>query len=1131
MPFSVNNKDLLQSAGRVAASVKKSSVLWLLNRYQRGLLRGGAIALTIAILAANAFVIWSYVKDYVADAHYVYLTYKNALLIDIETKNAAIRRGAIYSEMLWSDSPQQNAQVMRDFSEHGGRVVLQASDKVTPQLALAQISDARPTASFAKYLSFAEELGYPSTVSARQRKIPLNAYYYNPDHTFLSILPAPAGDPLKMTGARNVTELIDRIAPDIGDPRSSPVVRGFREPHRIIWLPVSRDPFTGEYVFRVVQPMFDDNGHLFMTFVSALPAKFLTDKFHQEPYDGNFMILDESGKTIVNAWHDSVVEPGLSQRIIDSKSWQKTLNTPDYFYHDGDFTISESLSDTGWVLVYASSWRTLLVALLPKLLPSLLGTLGLITLLWIFVLLFDRKILMPLFQRSQRVFESENLNRTIIDAVPVGLSLLSIRSGETLLQNETMQSYDNPKHPLHRQFLSLYWDMQKSSDGTSLKQAKDHTLAVTLADGTTSHLLANLVKTKYQGAEVLLCSFSDVTTRKRLEEKLDEARAADEAANQAKAAFLATMSHEIRTPLNAILGNLELLERSPLSNMQADRLRTITSSSMSLLDIINDILDFSKVESGQMTLENIRFDAIDTVEQAATIFAPLADAKGLNLFYTVAPDMPRFYLGDATRLGQVLLNLLGNAIKFTESGKVTIDLQHHAEADGMPSMLVISISDTGIGISEAQQRELFQAFAQADKSITRRFGGSGLGLALCKRLVELMGGTITVNSRLGVGSTFSIHLPLLADTEDLPSNTVFPVTPTLFMLCSAPEWRTAISAHLAYWGTHVQLLEHPQEMPAAALPLLIFGDSRPWSVADEDRARERASRVIDATEDGPRVAVTNGKHSVVSCYCLQGLHEAITGAITPSTSAGSIAESNAKNNPAVDGIQAVQRVRVLVLEDNKVNLALIRDQLNALNYQADLTNNGSTALDLFEKNQYDIVLTDLSMPGMNGFVFTSFLRRRGAQLPVIAITAHATAEEHNHCKKVGITDVLLKPMSLDEIDGMVRRYVMRSTEMASPSLPKTGKPQLDAEWLQLLRSSTEESLSEIDHALSARNVQAVLEQLHSIKGAFSMVHEQTAVTASAQLEQLGRIPDLAALSDALPAYKALLNDVLKKLGG
>ncbi len=1092
----------------------------LLGRYQRGLLWGGGIALSIMILAASALATWASFRDYIAEGRYVYLRHKAQLLLVIDSKQAGMRRGVINAEMLWTNHRKPDEQLLRDFVSQGCRTVVQINSQVIPQLVLGEAKGKCPVNAYADYLSLVGDLSFGLSASAAVRGLPLRGYFYNLDHSFLAIAPPPPGDPVKLVGAENVAGLIERLVPDVRNLYDPATAKNLHETRRITWLPASPDPFTGVEAFRLVMPAYDAD-RPFLVFVNSLAFNALADALKEGDYSGNFLILDRNGKQILSVWSDVTIDPGLTQRVIDSKSWKKNVNVPDHYYEAGDFTFSEPLSDTGWILAYAYSWRTVLADRWTVLLAYGLGALILLSALWIFLLTFDRKVFMPIYRHSQRVFESEGLSRTIISTAPVGLSLLSLASGEVLLKNEVMRSYDNEAKPLHRQFLDLYWEWLANSRD---KQLIDQDLAITGSNGKASHLLVNLIETKYQGADVLLCSFSDITTRKLLEQKLEEARVAADVANQAKSSFLATMSHEIRTPLNAILGNLELLERSELTEIQADRLQTVTSSSTALLTIINDILDFSKIESGQMTLENIRFDVIDVVEQVAIVFVPLAAVKGLSLFYTVAPDLPRYYFGDPARLRQILMNLLSNAIKFTHAGKVSIDIKRHVVA-GQEPQLAISIADTGIGITAAQRVTLFQPFVQGDTSINRRFGGSGLGLVLCRRLTELMNGTIDLERCSEPGSTFTVSLPLQVASDAMVLTVPFADAPNMIMLCSSPEWCAFIGGQLRRWNIRVKIIEHPREMPATRLPLLIFGESRSWSFTEENHACEQASWVIDAVEDGPRKAITEGGRSVISCYSLDGLYNAIALALASKPVGNGIAESET----AVKSASTESPVRILIVEDHKVSLALMHDQLTTLGYRPDLADSGSSALNLLEANQYDIVFTDLNMSNIDGYTLATLLRRKSAHLPIIAMTAYAAFEERRRCEQVGITDVLLKPMSLDQIDQIVRTYVGIGSQPDFIHTLDAQKAMLSMDLLQTLRSTNLESMAMVHQALAAGDMKTVREQLHSIKGVFAMIGEQEVVAACVHLEHLSKALKMPELIAALPQFEAMLENVMADL--
>ncbi len=635
------------------------------------------------------------------------------------------------------------------------------------------------------------------------------------------------------------------------------------------------------------------------------------------------------------------------------------------------------------------------------------------------------------------------------------------------------------------------------------------------------HAAVHLTTICLDGKQLLQGTLEDITVRKCAEKALQAAKEAAEGAAQMKSDFLATMSHEIRTPLNVILGNLELLEHSNLSDLQRDRLHTITTSSCSLLNIINDILDLSKFESGWLRLENATFDIIDMIEQVAAMFAPLARGKGLVLYLTIEPELERLYHGDPTRIRQVVENLLSNAIKFTQEGKVTLALRLAQEAvHGSP--LIISVSDTGIGIPADLQRKVFHKFTQADSSITRRFGGSGLGLALCKRLTALMGGYISLESIPGLGSKFSVYLPIPMDNATSDEPPPFAPGTGIALVGKSPEWHSTIKPHLFKWGLDVFTASSPEELTIAPIPKLIFGGKSQWHT-DDEAAAARNTWEIHVSCDGPRTPIASGNQLSVSCYSLAGLRSAIALAVdNPNKRIQSL--------PAVTFECATDKlqVRVLVAEDHKANQILIGEQLELLGFKADFVENGIAALKKFSEQKYDIVLTDLSMPELDGYGFAACLRRQKGWVPIIAITANTAADDRRRCEEVGIDDVILKPISLAELDIAIRKNLGGKPNVIPVSSPTserdtvTSSP-LPTDLYDAMMTTSSKSLAIIRTALSFGDVKQVLTQLHSMQGAFMMVREPNIAAACIELEAMAKANDFAALFHALTDFEHRLH--------
>jgi len=1109
----------------VNGKVRKVCEIGLLRRYQRRQMLGGGLLISLALICAVCFGIWADVQSYIAEGRALFVANRALITQELEKKQAAMRRGIIYSELVWSSIDVRRP--VDDFRE--GRLLMQASPNVVSQLLLADVTPKRPPQDFSRFLTFSETRAHAVTASAHERGELFAGYFFNPAHTFLSISASPTTRALlERVPSNGVPHLIELLAPDIGDLTDPVYLAQLRASRRVFWQLPMADPLTGETVLQVAAPAFD-GGQPFAIFVGNISLDVLNKWLRKSSYGGNFLIIDQAGSLILSSWEGKIVDPELKKNVLNSGGWREDLESSAYLYRDGMFIFSGSLADTGWVFAYAHSWRTILAARGTFVMVYVTGALLLLALLWTLIYFYLRKILNPLLRRSQRIFDSEKLNRTIIATAPHGLCLISVNNGKVLLHNEVMKLYDNVDEPLSRHFLRLGQNNHVVEIGElATDQIKTHELTVTTAESEKRHLLVNLVPTHYLNEAYLLCSFSDITERKQLERSLRDAHAAAEAANQAKSSFLATMSHEIRTPLNGILGNLELLAYSSLTALQQDRLQTITNSSRTLLDIINDVLDFSKIESGQMQLERIQFDVIDQVEQSLSIFLPMADDKELDLYYYVGPQLPRYHIGDPTRVRQIVVNLLSNAIKFTARGKICVALDVEWEAGGSPAVMVLHVKDTGVGIPEARRKEIFRPFKQGDVSVARTYGGTGLGLSLCQQLTQLMGGVIDMESQPGHGTIFTVKLPLCA-ADDREPKVIDQLHGEIGVLCDSLEWHAHLAGQLHAWGATVKFLGCPEEWDKEGGLLLLFGGRRSWSVSSEEMAISRNIRLIDGRENGPRFPVLQNNRILVSCYSVDGLQRALQMAgddavpsVKGETKATELFQSVA---PAVE----FKAVRVLAVEDHPVNRELIGDQLRLLGYVVSLASSAGEALQIYSQGEYDIVLTDLFMQPIDGYLLARMLRQQGAKVPIIAVTASVSREDRLRCIEAGIDDVLLKPMSLREIDLIMRRYlIFLRANIFSASLPQK-KMILSKRLLQELRDTSEAALIDIRTAGLFNHHDVVLQHLHSMKGAFAMQQQVNVVNACAKLEvecEL-KIPDdfLARLEN----LQTLVREVLKQM--
>ncbi|WP_121324502.1 hybrid sensor histidine kinase/response regulator [Paraburkholderia sp. RAU2J] len=693
---------------------------------------------------------------------------------------------------------------------------------------------------------------------------------------------------------------------------------------------------------------------------------------------------------------------------------------------------------------------------------------------------WNHRFLTRTYADASRALEGELLNYLLVHATPVGLSIVRQHDLKIILANQIARKVLGLNDSATRLPEGLCEEFARRSMEPMLPkgmaQVSQFLFSIARSDASSVHLEITYARAVLNREGVLFCAIADVTEQHKAEQLLREAKLTSEAVAKAKVSFFASMSHEIRTPLASLLGNLELLALGPLAPEQEARTHAMQMSATSLLHVVNDVLDFSRMDLDELQLTENWYSVKEFLERIVLAHVPLALRQGLKFYIVIDRNVPSEALFDQIRVAQILNNLLSNAFKFTNSGKIVIRVYWVHEA------LEIHVMDSGQGIPDDLKERLFQPFTQGEGQSLSRTPGTGLGLSICARLCKLMGGHIGFESTVGVGTHIDVTLPLRT-SDDRGSGAVEWTLPERrpAILCRAIENQEWLTSLFDPQTSAPVLLSVPSKpLPVGSFDYLLATDE--FTPEDVLKAGAALSNVVWVAQNGPMVPVMREDGSVeVSIYRVSGIRAATQMLHAQPANAGRATEY-AHIRPET---HHSEWLKVLIVEDNLLNRGVLRDQLRTLGANVIEAENGQEALARLEKEHVDIVLADINMPVMNGYELMRAAREKYPSLPVYAVSANARPEDVAHGREQGFIDYLSKPTPLAALAAILEAVAgpdRAARDEPGPEAPIPHFPNVPQSCCQVFIEQVDHDLADLSNIVETQDVSQLKDWAHRLSG-------------------------------------------------